>query len=54
MNNSILFVIGFVIFSTYLFFLVRMIWKQHKIQEQNDKKVIHLKHTEHQNESIAS
>lgn len=54
MSNLILFVIGFSIFSTYMFFLIRMIWKQHKIQEQNDQRIINLQRSEGQKNSVAS
>lgn len=54
MSNLILFIIGFAIFSTYMFFLVRMTWKQHKIQEQNDRRIINLQNTEQKKNSVAS
>ncbi|MCH2235175.1 MAG: hypothetical protein MK078_13070 [Crocinitomicaceae bacterium] len=38
MNTTAIFIIGTLIFSTYMFFLVRMIWKQHKIQELEEKR----------------
>jgi len=37
MNNTILFFIGFCIFSTYMFFLLRMIWNQNRIQTKEEK-----------------
>lgn len=54
MSNSILFIVGFVIFSTYMFFLVRMIWKQHNIQEQNERKIIRLQRQDDADDSVAS
>ncbi len=54
MNNLILFIIGFAVFSAYMFFLLRMIWKQHKIQEQNDQKVINIQHSDQPSDSVAS
>lgn len=33
-----IFAVGFVIFATYMFFLVRMINTQHKIQEKENGK----------------
>ena len=54
MSNLILFIIGFIIFSTYMFFLTRMIWKQHKIQEQNEDRIIKLQHHDQDKNSAAS
>ncbi len=41
MNNIGLFIFGTLILITYLFFLCRMIWIQHRIQEkeQSNRKV---------------
>jgi len=36
MGNLTLFIIGFLIFATYMFFLLRMIGKQHDIQKQEN------------------
>jgi hypothetical protein len=36
MENLTLFIIGFCIFATYIFFLLRMISRQHSIQKQTD------------------
>ena len=38
MENLTLFITGFCIFSTYIFFLMRMIYRQHNIQKQSDSK----------------
>ena len=48
MENLTLFIIGVCIFLTYIFFLLRMVSKQHTIQKQTDEKVLN---TEHQNNS---
>ena len=37
--NILIFSIGFAIFATYMYFLVRMINTQHKIQEKENGKV---------------
>ena len=37
--NILIFAIGFAIFATYMYFLVRMINTQHKIQEKENGKV---------------
>ncbi len=39
MSNTILFIIGTFIFLSYLFFLLRMIWKQHQIQKKEETQV---------------
>ena len=36
MGNLTLFIIGFLIFTSYMFFLLRMIGKQHDIQKQEN------------------
>ena len=36
MSNLGLFIIGIIILGTYLFFLCRMVWTQHKIQEKEN------------------
>jgi len=41
--NILIFTIGFVIFATYMFFLVRMINTQHKKQELEHGKVNYKK-----------
>ena len=38
MSNTILFIIGTLIFLSYLFFLLRMVWKQHQIQQEEESK----------------
>ena len=43
--NVLIFSIGFIIFVTYMFFLVRMINQQHKKQEQEHGKVNYKKQT---------
>ena len=43
--NILIFTIGFVIFATYMFFLVRMINTQHKKQELEHGKVNYKKQT---------
>jgi len=43
--NVLIFSIGFVIFATYMFFLIRMINKAHKKQEQEHGKVNYKKQT---------
>ena len=37
MNNTTLFIVGFCIFSAYMFFLLKMIWNQNKIQTKEEK-----------------
>jgi len=41
-----IFAVGFVIFATYMFFLVRMINTQHKIQEKEHGKSEKVKRVE--------
>ena len=41
--NILIFSIGFIIFVTYMFFLVRMINQQHKKQEQEQGKINYKK-----------
>ena len=41
--NVLIFSIGFIIFVTYMFFLVRMINQQHKKQEQEQGKINYKK-----------
>ena len=41
-----IFTVGFVIFATYMFFLVRMINTQHKIQEKENGKSERIKKVE--------
>ena len=41
-----IFAVGFFIFATYLFFLVRMINTQHKIQERENGKSERIKRVE--------
>ena len=43
--NILIFTIGFIIFATYMFFLVRMINTQHKKQEQEHGRVNYKKQT---------
>ena len=43
--NVLIFSIGFIIFVTYMFFLVRMINQQHKKQEQEQGKINYKKQT---------
>jgi hypothetical protein len=38
MENLTLFITGFCIFSTYIFFLMRMIYRQHNIQKKSEPK----------------
>ena len=38
MSNTVLFIIGTLIFVSYLFFLLRMVWKQHQIQQKEERK----------------
>lgn len=40
MNDLALFGIGSGIFAIYMFFLLRMIWKQHTIQQNMDSKIL--------------
>lgn len=40
MNDLTLFSLGFGIFTTYMAFLLRMIWRQHKAQEQNNSNMV--------------
>ncbi|MDA9881763.1 hypothetical protein N9C33_03110 [Crocinitomicaceae bacterium] len=42
MSNLTLFIIGFSIFSAYMFFLLRMIWKQHNIQQKSDSNLFRI------------
>jgi hypothetical protein len=37
MENITLFIFGFCIFFLYMFFLLRMIWKQNKIQTRENQ-----------------
>ena len=38
MSYTVLFIIGTLIFLSYLFFLLRMVWKQHQIQQEEESK----------------
>jgi len=40
MENLTLFIIGFCIFSTYIFFLLRMISRQHDIQKKTENQAM--------------
>ncbi len=54
MENLAAFIAGSLIFITYMFFLLRMIYKQHKIQEKSDTRIIHISKEKLKNEKIAS
>lgn len=43
MNNLMIFTLGTFIFVTYMFFLGRMIWKQHQIQKEKRPNMFVLK-----------
>ncbi|MDA8714594.1 hypothetical protein N9M27_01835 [Flavobacteriales bacterium] len=40
MNDITLFTMGSFIFVSYMFFLVRMVWRQHRIQEGKDQNIL--------------
>ena len=40
MENLTLFIIGSIIFLSYIFFLLRMISKQHNIQKEADSEIL--------------
>ncbi|MFT6245698.1 MAG: hypothetical protein ACJA0U_003572 [Salibacteraceae bacterium] len=40
MADLILFIIGFLIFTAYIFFLTRMVWRQHNIQKKSDPVIL--------------
>ncbi|MFT6982932.1 MAG: hypothetical protein ACJAUD_001703 [Crocinitomicaceae bacterium] len=40
MADLILFIIGFLIFTAYMFFLTRMVWRQHNIQKKSDPVIL--------------
>ena len=42
MENLLAFAAGSAIFITYMYFLLRMIYKQHKIQEKNETKIVSI------------
>ncbi len=50
MNDLTLFIVGFSIFAAYMFFLLRMIKRQHSIQKESDPIVasVRRKSNEHQ------
>ncbi len=54
MENLSVFVAGSLIFITYMFILLRMIYKQHKIQEKSDIRIIHISKKELNDNKIAS
>jgi len=54
MENLAAFLAGTVIFITYMFFLLRMIYRQHKIQEENEIKIVHISKNNQVEEKIAS
>ena len=43
MGNITLFIVGFCIFSVYIFFLLKMINKQHEIQKNDEQNAQKLK-----------
>ena len=54
MENLPAFLAGTLIFLTYMFFLLRMIYRQHKIQEKNEIKIVHISQHKQDKERIAS
>ena len=54
MENLAAFLAGTLIFSTYMFFLLRMIYRQHKIQEKNEIKIVHISKNNQTEEKLAS
>lgn len=54
MNELTLFSLGFVIFATYMFFLLRMIWRQHKAQEENQRPMMKIERDENLTDRKAS
>jgi len=40
MGNTEIFIIGSLIFVTYMFFLLRMVSKQHKIQKNEENTIL--------------
>ena len=54
MNELTLFIFGFIIFSCYLFFLLRMINRQHKIQSKTDSNIIRISDSKKYDDSKAS
>jgi len=54
MDNLAFFGVGLAIFLVYMFFLGRMIYKQHKIQEKNQSTVIDIRDYDSRNKKMAS
>jgi hypothetical protein len=54
MENLPAFLAGTLIFMTYMFFLLRMIYRQHEIQEKNEIKIVHISKKIQNKEKIAS
>ena len=52
MSDLAIIIIGFLIFFTYMFFLLRMIYRQHNSQKQAGVKVLQFKSEE--DDKIAS
>lgn len=49
MNDVLIFTAGSIIFSSYMFFLGRMIWKQHKMQQKKRPNMFAVKDSEELN-----
>ncbi|MBT6515635.1 MAG: hypothetical protein HOK65_12795 [Crocinitomicaceae bacterium] len=46
MDDITLFTLGSFIFISYMFFLVRMVWRQHQIQEGKNQKILKVNPTQ--------
>ncbi|MCH2232139.1 MAG: hypothetical protein MK105_17510 [Crocinitomicaceae bacterium] len=51
MSNLVLFIVGFSIFGSYMFFLLRMIWKQHNIQKNSETIILKLRNEENEKQA---
>ncbi len=56
MSNLTIFIFGFIIFTSYMFFLLRMIWRQHSIQKRtnNGSNYLKLEMNDDEEEKLAS
>ncbi len=54
MSNLTIFTYGVFIFSAYMFFLLRMIWRQHNIQKKGESSSRPLRLDKNDEEKLAS
>jgi|GEM_PF-565967 hypothetical protein len=50
MGNTEIFIIGLLIFATYMFFLLRMVSKQHEIQKNEENTILRTESYEKKNQ----